>query len=83
MKSIRSDARAAVSAARPHTQGSEGLGQKRLGDNARVVARADVFLCKPMRRNTMNLAIWLPAMFLLGLAAMGVCYLFLKACDKI
>ena len=31
----------------------------------------------------MNLEIWLPAMFLLGIVAMGLCYLFLKACDKI
>ncbi len=31
----------------------------------------------------MNLVIWLPAMFLLGLAGMGLCFLFLKACEKI
>jgi len=31
----------------------------------------------------MNLAIWLPAMFILGLAAMGVCCLFMEACEKI
>jgi len=31
----------------------------------------------------MNLAIWLPAMFLLGLVLMGLCYLFMEACDKI
>jgi hypothetical protein len=31
----------------------------------------------------MNLTFWLPAMFLLGLAAMGLCCLFLKACQKI
>jgi len=31
----------------------------------------------------MNLLIWLPAMFLLGLALMGLCYLFMEACDKI
>jgi hypothetical protein len=31
----------------------------------------------------MNLVIWLPAMFILGLVAMGVCYLFMKACEKI
>jgi hypothetical protein len=31
----------------------------------------------------MNLEIWLPAMFLLGLVAMGLCYLFMKACEKI
>lgn len=31
----------------------------------------------------MNVVVMLPAMFFLGLALMGVCYLFLKACDKI
>jgi hypothetical protein len=31
----------------------------------------------------MNLVIWLPAMFLLGLAVMGVCLLFMEACEKI
>ncbi len=31
----------------------------------------------------MNLEIWLPAMFLLGLVAMGLCYAFLLACEKI
>jgi len=31
----------------------------------------------------MNLVIWLPAMFLLGIVAMGLCGLFLRACDKI
>jgi hypothetical protein len=31
----------------------------------------------------MNLAFWLPAMFFLGLASMGLCYLFLEACEKI
>ena len=31
----------------------------------------------------MNLAFGLPAMFLLGLAAMGVIFLFLLGCEKI
>jgi hypothetical protein len=31
----------------------------------------------------MNLAIWMPAMFLLGIAGMALCILFLEACDKI
>ena len=31
----------------------------------------------------MNLFIWLPAMFLLGLASMGLCYAFIGACEKI
>jgi len=31
----------------------------------------------------MNLEIWLPLLFVLGLVAMGLCYLFFKACEKI
>jgi hypothetical protein len=31
----------------------------------------------------MNLAIWLPAMFVLGIVMMGLCLLFIEACDKI
>jgi hypothetical protein len=31
----------------------------------------------------MNLAIWLPAMFVLGIVMMGLCLLFVKACEKI
>jgi hypothetical protein len=31
----------------------------------------------------MNLAIWLPAMLLLGLAAVGLMFLFVEACDKV
>jgi hypothetical protein len=31
----------------------------------------------------MNLVFWLPGMFLLGVAALGLCFLFLKACEHI
>ena len=31
----------------------------------------------------MNLGIWLPAMFLLGLVAIGLCYAFLIGCENI
>lgn len=31
----------------------------------------------------MNLATWLPGMFLLGIVGMAVCLLFLDACEKI
>jgi hypothetical protein len=31
----------------------------------------------------MDLTVWLPAMFVLGLVAMGLCYAFISACDKI
>jgi hypothetical protein len=30
-----------------------------------------------------NLNVWMPAMFVLGLVSMGLCFLFLKACEKI
>lgn len=31
----------------------------------------------------MNLVVWLPAMMLLGLVTMGLCYAFLGACEKV
>ncbi len=31
----------------------------------------------------MNLVVWLPAMFLTGLVAMGLCLAFVVACGKI
>jgi hypothetical protein len=31
----------------------------------------------------MNLLLWIPGMFLLGIALMGLCYLFMEACEKI
>jgi hypothetical protein len=31
----------------------------------------------------MDLTIWLPAMFVLGIAGMGLCYIFLIACEHI
>jgi hypothetical protein len=31
----------------------------------------------------MSLMVWLPAMFLLGLAGMALCLAFVSACDKI
>jgi hypothetical protein len=31
----------------------------------------------------MNLVVWLPAMFLLGLVTMIACYAFIGACEKI
>ncbi len=31
----------------------------------------------------MDLAIWLPGMFFLGIAVMVVCFLFVKGCEKI
>jgi hypothetical protein len=31
----------------------------------------------------MNLIIWLPALFLLGLATMGILFAFVKACERV
>ncbi len=31
----------------------------------------------------MNLVVWLVAMFVLGVVAMGLCHLFLKGCENI
>jgi hypothetical protein len=31
----------------------------------------------------MNLMVWLPAMFLLGLATIGVMFAFLAGCEKV
>jgi len=31
----------------------------------------------------MSIAFWLVGMFLLGLVAMGLCYWFMKGCEKI
>ena len=31
----------------------------------------------------MNLVVWLPVMFVLGLASMGLCLAFLAACERI
>ena len=31
----------------------------------------------------MNLRFWLPAMFLLGMAGMLLCFLFLEGCERI
>jgi len=31
----------------------------------------------------MSIAIWLASLFVLGIVAMVICYLFLEACEKI
>jgi len=41
------------------------------------------FVSEHREEALMNLVIWLPAMFLLGVVAMGLCYLFMKACERI
>ena len=38
---------------------------------------------KERKEVVMNLVIWMPAMFALGVASMGLCLLFLYGCEKI
>jgi hypothetical protein len=38
---------------------------------------------REQEERSMNLVVWLPAMFLVGLAAMGLCLAFVIACEKI
>ena len=35
------------------------------------------------KEKKMNVIIGLPVLFVLGIAAMGLCFLFLEACEKI
>ena len=35
------------------------------------------------QERSMNLVVWLPAMFALGLVSLGVCYAFIFACEDI
>jgi hypothetical protein len=35
------------------------------------------------KERSMNLVVWLPAMFALGLMSLGVCYAFIFACEVI
>ena len=40
-------------------------------------------LIELLRRLPMSLVVWLPAMFVLGLGTMILCYVFIGACDKV
>jgi hypothetical protein len=40
-------------------------------------------ISKDGTERSMNLVVWLPAMFVLGLASLGVCYAFIFACEVI
>jgi len=31
----------------------------------------------------MNLVVWLPAMFLLGVGGLGLCFAFMVACERV
>ena len=35
------------------------------------------------KERSMNLVVWLPALFALGLVSMGVCHAFIFACEEI
>jgi hypothetical protein len=39
--------------------------------------------CAGRKERSMNLVVWLPALFALGLVSMGVCYAFIFACEEI
>jgi hypothetical protein len=39
--------------------------------------------CAGRKERLMNLVVWLPALFALGLVSMGVCYAFVLACEEI
>jgi hypothetical protein len=70
---------------------SASAATRRRSEDCLLCLAADSALCrigqhqptKQERDFTMNLAIWLPAMFVLGLVSLGLCFLFLKACEKI
>jgi hypothetical protein len=44
---------------------------------------AEIVTFQPENIIVMQLEIWLPTMFLLGLVSMGGCFLFVKACEEI
>jgi hypothetical protein len=39
--------------------------------------------CAGRKERSMNVVVWLPAMFALGLVGIGVCYAFVFACEEI
>jgi hypothetical protein len=50
-----------------------GIGAARVSDRRRG----------ERKERSMNLVVWLPAMFALGLVSMGVCLVFALACEHI
>ena len=54
-----------------------------LNGTAAAVTAGDEKITKRLGRAHMDLTVWLPAMFLLGLVSMGLCYVFIGACEKI
>ena len=64
------------------TQLSRGMPLPRFGRVRHANCQREVtqFYC---RGAAMDLTIWLPAMLLLGLAVVGLMFLFVVACDKV
>jgi hypothetical protein len=61
---------------------------KRIRELATLDRAGSISLTQSSRGGTtevdvMNLLVWLPAMFVLGLAALGVCLVFVTACERI
>ena len=56
--------------------------QRDYRERANRISNAEAFLHR-LEGWKMNLAIWMPAMFLLGIAGMVLCILFLEAYVKI
>jgi hypothetical protein len=51
-------------------------------NRAALVGRGTAIAADSQERS-MNLVVWLPAMFALGLVSMGVCLIFALACEHI
>ena len=44
---------------------------------------ASALIPQHLKERTMNLAVWWPALFALGLVSLGACYAFVFACENI
>jgi hypothetical protein len=55
-------------------------GQRQCGVERKLLPTGRI--CNGMERS-MNLVVWLPAMFVLGLVSLGVCYAFIFACEEV
>ena len=60
------------------------LSQRDARRNDHPTCRAKIRIVHKLRgRTRMNLVVWLPLLFVLGLAGMGVCGWFLLGCERI
>jgi hypothetical protein len=55
----------------------------RLARGELTPARRSLSNCRCEKETPMDLTVWLPALFLLGLAALGLMYAFTVACEKV